>query len=116
MAQWKGDAAYFDFTPPDGAEPVKARIWAYSDPKPAFEPIRGYYAFYPSSESAGGKWHGEVEGERVEAEEGDVSGRRSCCYGLGWTLILSLCLQFYGGWKTDEIVGDPKGGPGPQRS
>lgn len=66
-------ADYHDFHPPGGSQPIKARIWQYRKPTPAFESVAGYYSFYPSAKSGEGHWHAEVEGEKVEAQEGDVS-------------------------------------------
>lgn len=81
--EFKGAASYYSITAgevtvPDGA-------WTYEHPAPGYEALRGYLAFYPQRMEAC-----YVEGERVQAQDGD----------------------FYGGWITAEIVGPFKGGPG----
>jgi len=58
--------------------------WSYPEPKPAFEQIRGYSAFYPAAVAC------FVSGERVLPQPG----------------------HFYGGWITGEIIGPFKGEPG----
>jgi uncharacterized protein (DUF427 family) len=81
--EWKGRASYYDVAVGDLVAPKAG--WYYTDPTPPFRDLRGYVAFYPSKMDAC-----FVNGERVEAQEGD----------------------FYGGWVTANIVGPFKGGPG----
>ena len=83
MCEWKGRASYFNVKLPSG-ETVERRIWAYLTPTPSFQPIAGYFSFYASP------FECYVDDERVEAQPGD----------------------FYGGWKTSDIEGTLKGGPG----
>jgi len=70
----------------DTDEEVKGKIWSYEAPTPPFKDIRGYLSFYAS----GVPWECFVDGEKVQAQEGD----------------------FYGGWVTSELEGRMKGGPG----
>ena len=81
--EWKGVAGYYDVAA-DGRREGRA-AWYYPDPVPAYASLKGYVAFYPSRMDA--CW---VDGEKVEAQEGD----------------------FYGGWISSEIVGPFKGAPG----
>ena len=83
FCEWKGVAHYYSLEVTDFIVPNAG--WYYPDPTPEFEPIRGYVAFYPSRMDAC-----FVDGERVQAQEGD----------------------FYGGWITADIVGPFKGGAG----
>jgi len=83
FCEWKGVAGYYDVVA-DGRREERA-AWFYPDPVPAYASLKGYVAFYPSRMDA--CW---VDGEKVEAQEGD----------------------FYGGWITPEIVGPFKGAPG----
>jgi uncharacterized protein (DUF427 family) len=83
--EWKGRAEYYTIDTGRRRSPNAA--WSYPEPTPAFEPIAGFVAFYPSRVDAC-----FVEGERVRAQEGD----------------------FYGGWITSAIVGPFKGPPGTQ--
>ena len=82
--EWKGVATYFDAIGGDGRR-IASAAWAYPDPTPGFQIIRNAVAFYP-----GVMDECTVDGELVEAQEGD----------------------FYGGWITSEIVGPFKGRPG----
>ena len=59
--------------------------WSYHNPSNGYEAIKDYVAFYPGHVDAC-----YVDGERVQAQEGD----------------------FYGGWITSGIDGPFKGGPG----
>jgi hypothetical protein len=59
--------------------------WCYPDPRPGYEAIKGYLAFYPHLMDAC-----FVDGEQVRAQAGG----------------------FYGGWVTNDIVGPFKGEPG----
>jgi uncharacterized protein (DUF427 family) len=83
FCEWKGLAAYYDVVA--GGTRVPRGAWAYPDPRPGFEAIRGAVAFYPGRMDAC-----YVDDERVVAQEGD----------------------FYGGWITSDVVGPFKGGPG----
>jgi len=81
--EWKGRVSYYDVAVGDRV--VEKAAWYYPDPAPPFRDLEGYVAFYPSKMDAC-----FVNGERVEAQEGD----------------------FYGGWVTANVVGPFKGGPG----
>jgi uncharacterized protein (DUF427 family) len=84
LCEWKGRARYFDVVLTD--ELSERRVaWCYPDPVPAYRELKDHVAFYPSRMDA--CW---VDGERVEAQEGD----------------------FYGGWITSDIAGPFKGAPG----
>lgn len=80
--EWKGQARYYGLSV--GGRRAENAAWFYPDPTPGFESIRDYVAFYPGKVDAC-----YVDGERVQAQQGD----------------------FYGGWITAEIVGPFKGGP-----
>ena len=83
FCEWKGSAAYWNFKGID--QNITSIAWSYPDPSERFLPIKEYLAFYPSKVD-----EAYVNGERVQAQEGD----------------------FYGGWITDKIVGPFKGGAG----
>jgi uncharacterized protein (DUF427 family) len=83
VCEFKGVARYHSLV--DGDRESLDAAWSYPNPVPEFESIRDHLAFYPSRVEAC-----YVDGERVEAQEGD----------------------FYGGWITSEIVGPFKGGSG----
>ncbi|MEM6676997.1 MAG: DUF427 domain-containing protein [Pseudomonadota bacterium] len=83
ICEWKGAAQYFDVTA--GKRTARRAAWAYPRPTPAFTEIAGYLAFYPAAFDAC-----YVAGEKVLAQEGD----------------------FYGGWRTSNLRGPFKGGPG----
>ncbi len=83
FCEWKGTASYVGVRA-GGKEAIDAG-WFYPDPTPAFAPIAGYIAFYPSRMDAC-----FVGDEPVQAQPGD----------------------FYGGWITSDIVGPFKGAPG----
>ena len=71
-----------------GSEVLNAVAWSYPDPTPGFADLRDAVAFYPAPLD-----HCSVDGEVVQAQEGD----------------------FYGGWVTSWIHGGRKGfkgGPG----
>jgi uncharacterized protein (DUF427 family) len=78
--EWKGTASYFAL-PSNPDEPVG---WCYEQPRPRFERIKGYLAFYPG---------------RVECR-------------LGGEMVVTQAGRFYGGWITSEVVGPFKGEPG----
>lgn len=79
--EWKGLADGFRLVGSNGPAVV---AWAYFDPFPEFEAIRGYYAFYPARVRC------TVGGELAQAQPGG----------------------YYGGWITPELVGPFKGEPG----
>jgi uncharacterized protein (DUF427 family) len=83
FCEWKGRAHYYDVVTAERSETRAA--WYYPEPVPAYGDLKDYVAFYPSMMDA--CW---VDGEKVEAQEGD----------------------FYGGWITAGIIGPFKGGPG----
>lgn len=83
VCEWKGRAAYFSVQV--GDRQAVNGAWRYPTPRPAFEAIRDYVAFYPGRMDAY-----FVDEEQVRAQPGD----------------------FYGGWATHEIVGPFKGEPG----
>lgn len=83
ICEYKGGARYYDVRVGDRV--AEAAVWYYPTPKPGFEPIADYLAFYPQKmdECA-------VDGEKVDSQGG----------------------SFYGGWVTSNVVGPFKGGPG----
>ncbi|MGI8938691.1 MAG: DUF427 domain-containing protein [Iamia sp.] len=83
FCEWKGVATYSDVVVGDAVAPAAA--WTYLDPVPAFDGLRGHWAFYPQSLD-----RCLVDGELVRPMEGGL----------------------YGGWVTDDIVGPIKGGSG----
>ncbi len=83
FCEWKGEASYFDLV---GAEKtVRAAAWCYPNPSSAFAAMAGYISFYAHAVDAC-----DVDGEMVQAQEGD----------------------FYGVWITGDVVGPFKGAPG----
>ena len=80
ICEWKGAASYFALA----REPGDPIAWAYARPRPRFDRIRNFIAFYP------GRIACYVDGERVEPQPG----------------------RFYGGWITSDVVGPFKGEPG----
>jgi uncharacterized protein (DUF427 family) len=83
FCEFKGTAVYWTLRV--GERLSENAAWSYPEPTRWFEAIRDHFAFYPSRVDAC-----YVDGERVQAQEGD----------------------FYGGWITSNIVGPFKGGPG----
>lgn len=83
FCEWKGRAGYYDVSA--GGQTAPRAAWHYPDPVPSYRSLKDHVAFYPSKMEAC-----YVDGEEVEAQEGD----------------------FYGGWVTTEIVGPFKGAPG----
>ena len=80
FCEWKGTANYWAIAR-DPSEPVG---WCYEQPRPRFDVIKGYLAFYP------GRVDCRLDGETVSTQPG----------------------RFYGGWITSEVVGPFKGEPG----
>lgn len=80
VCEWKGQAVYWALV----RAPEQPVAWSYPRPRPRFDKIRDYIAFYP------GRVECYVDGERVQAQAGG----------------------FYGGWITSEVVGPFKGEPG----
>ena len=78
--EWKGLASYWALA----RCPEEPIAWSYERPRPGFNVIRGFLAFYP------GRVACFLDGERVKAQAG----------------------SFYGGWITPEVVGPFKGEPG----
>ena len=83
FCEFKGQASYYDLVVDKRV--VRDAAWYYPDPAPGYEVIRDHLAFYPGRVDAC-----FVDEEQVAAQEGD----------------------FYGGWRTADIVGPFKGGPG----
>ncbi|MEA5471712.1 DUF427 domain-containing protein [Spirulina sp. 06S082] len=83
FCEWKGVAKYYAIAV--GEKTIPHAAWYYPEPTPSFAAIKNYIAVYPSLMDAC-----YVDGERVQAQEGD----------------------FYGGWVTSDIVGPFKGGAG----
>lgn len=83
LCEWKGQAAYFDVIA--GGKRAGRAAWHYPSPTAQFEEIAGYLCFYASRMDAC-----YVDGEKVQAQEGD----------------------YYGGWITGDIVGPFKGAAG----
>ena len=87
FCEFKGRAVYFDVvgTDSDGGRLVGPRAaWAYPNPARGYEALADHVALYP------GRLTCSVDGEPVEAQDGD----------------------FYGGWRTSRVVGPFKGGVG----
>jgi uncharacterized protein (DUF427 family) len=83
FCEFKGHATYYTLTV--GERVSTDAAWSYDTPSTGFESLRDHIAFYPGRVDAC-----YVDGERVQAQEGD----------------------FYGGWITSDIEGPFKGGPG----
>lgn len=81
MCEWKGLAEEFDLTADGIAVPAVA--WCYTQTFPEFEPLRGWFSFYP------GRIDCRIDGEIAYPQPGG----------------------FYGGWVTREIIGPFKGDP-----
>ena len=83
ICEWKGLARYWDVV--IGDERLVGAGWSYTDPAPAFAPIRDHIAFYAAPfESV------TIDGEQVTPQPGG----------------------FYGGWVTSREAGPFKGNPG----
>ncbi len=63
LCEWKGQARYYTLTVDDRT--ADSAAWYYPTPSPAFAPITGYVAFYPSRMDAC-----FVDGERVFSPTG----------------------------------------------
>lgn len=83
FCEWKGQATYCSLEIPEQEVHVDVG-WSYEQPLAEFEPIKGFFAFYP------GRLNCTVDGNTVLSQPGD----------------------FYGGWITPEIVGPFKGESG----
>jgi len=81
--EYKGMARYYTVTV--GRHSAAHAAWSYPEPRPGYEALAGYYAFYASAMEAC-----LVGGELVLPQPGD----------------------FYGGWITSKVVGPFKGEPG----
>ena len=87
FCEFKGRAGYYDVVgaDTDGGRLVRPRgAWGYPHPARGYEALADHVALYPAGLLC------TVDGERVEAQEGD----------------------FYGGWRTSRVVGPFKGGAG----
>jgi len=83
LCEFKGVATYYSLKA--GKNLSENAAWSYHNPSTGYESIKDHFAFYPQRVDAC-----YVDGERVQAQEGD----------------------FYGGWITSDIKGPFKGGPG----
>ena len=83
VCEWKGSAEHFELVVGERTAPRAA--WSYQTPRPGYEEIAGYIAFYPGRVD-----EATVDGERARPQPGG----------------------YYGGWVTDAIVGPWKGEPG----
>ena len=83
FCEWKGAASYYTITV--GNKSIPNAAWYYRHPTHPYEALANYIALYPGKMDAC-----YVNGEKVQAQEGD----------------------FYGGLITGEIVGPFKGGAG----
>jgi uncharacterized protein (DUF427 family) len=83
LCEFKGKARYFGVD--TGTRRIEDVAWTYPRPWAGYASVGGHYCFYPSRVDAC-----FVDGERVQAQEGD----------------------FYGGWITSEVRGPFKGGAG----
>lgn len=83
FCEWKGLASYFDLV--GGSREVAAGAWTYEQPTAGYRDLVGHVALYPGKVDAC-----TVDGETVQAQEGD----------------------FYGGWITSRVTGPFKGAPG----
>lgn len=83
ICEWKGLASHWTIRVGDHA--AEEAAWSYPDPRPGYEGIRGYLAFYARKVDVC-----TVGSEKVVPQEG----------------------SFYGGWITSDVVGPFKGGPG----
>jgi len=82
LCEWKGIAQYWNVNV--NTFTIENTAWHYLDPYIEFEPISGYFSFYPHRLSC------YVDGELVRPQPG----------------------KLYGGWITNEIIGPFKGNAG----
>ena len=83
ICEWKGLARYWSVALPD-QQLLRDAAWSYDDPFEGFEPIAGYFSFYPRLLEC------YVDGNRVSPQPGNS----------------------YGGWVTPEVIGPFKGEAG----
>lgn len=83
LCEFKGQAGYLDVT--GGGVVARRAGWSYAEPWPGYESLVDHVALYPGAMDSC-----EIDGEVVQAQEGD----------------------FYGGWITANLVGPFKGAPG----
>lgn len=83
VCEWKGLAEHVDLAVGDRVS--RRAGWSYPSPRPGYEHMAGWFAFYPGRVD-----EATVDGELVRAQAGG----------------------YYGGWITSEIVGPFKGDPG----
>jgi uncharacterized protein (DUF427 family) len=83
FCEFKGVARYFDIAV--GERVAHEAAWSYGSPAARYAVLQDYMAVYPGRVDAC-----YVDGERVQAQEG----------------------EFYGGWITSDVVGPFKGGAG----
>jgi uncharacterized protein (DUF427 family) len=83
LCEWKGRARHFGLA--FGPSVAVDAAWAYEDPFPEFERLRGYLSFHP--------------------------GRVDRC-SIGGSTALPQPGEYYGGWVTPDLVGPFKGAPG----
>jgi uncharacterized protein (DUF427 family) len=86
ICEWKGVARHWNARV--GERLVEEAAWSYRDPKPGFEPIAGYLAFY--------------------------AGKMDSCW-VGTEKAIPQPGSYYGGWITSRIVGPFKGVEGTDR-
>jgi uncharacterized protein (DUF427 family) len=80
ICEWKGVARYWSARV--GERRIEEVAWCYPNPKPGFEPIMGYFAFYA----------GKADSCRVGSEK-----------------VIPQAGSYYGGWITSRVVGPFKG-------
>jgi uncharacterized protein (DUF427 family) len=83
ICEWKGVARHWNARV--GERLVEEAGWSYRDPKPGYEPIAGYFAFY--------------------------AGKMDACW-VGTEKVIPQPGRFYGGWITSRVVGPFKGAEG----
>ncbi|HUP19524.1 MAG TPA: DUF427 domain-containing protein [Gemmatimonadota bacterium] len=83
ICEWKGVARHWSVRVEDRL--AEEAAWFYPEPKPGYEPLAGYFAFFARKMDAC-----RVGSERALPQEG----------------------EYYGGWITSDLAGPFKGGPG----
>jgi uncharacterized protein (DUF427 family) len=83
ICEWKGVAQHWNARVEERL--VEEAGWSYRDPKPGYEPIAGYFAFY--------------------------AGKMDACW-VGTEKVIPQSGRYYGGWITSRIVGPFKGAEG----